>query len=31
MRQRLERIGGRLVLESMPGEGTKIRMEANGR
>jgi ligand-binding sensor domain-containing protein/two-component sensor histidine kinase len=28
MRQRLERIGGRLVLESQPGQGTRIRMEA---
>jgi ligand-binding sensor domain-containing protein/two-component sensor histidine kinase len=31
MRERLERIGGELVLESKPGEGTKIRMEANGK
>jgi len=31
MKQRLERIGGRLFLESKPNEGTKIRMEANGK
>ena len=30
MRQRLEHIGGRLVLESEPGKGTRIRMEAKG-
>lgn len=30
MRQRLERIGGRLSLESRPGGGTEIRMEAEG-
>ena len=28
MKQRLERIGGRLVLESEPGRGTSIRLEA---
>jgi signal transduction histidine kinase len=28
MRQRLERIGGRLVLETQPGQGTRIQMEA---
>jgi NarL family two-component system sensor histidine kinase LiaS len=31
MRERLERIGGQLVLESKPGDGTRIRMEANGK
>jgi ligand-binding sensor domain-containing protein/two-component sensor histidine kinase len=31
MKQRLERIGGRLTLESQPGEGTRIRMEAEGK
>jgi signal transduction histidine kinase len=30
MRQRLERIGGRLSLESRPGQGTEIKMEAEG-
>jgi ligand-binding sensor domain-containing protein/signal transduction histidine kinase len=30
MRQRLEQIGGRLVLESEPGHGTIIRLEAEG-
>lgn len=30
MRQRLERIGGRLTLQSQPGQGTEIRMEADG-
>jgi ligand-binding sensor domain-containing protein/two-component sensor histidine kinase len=30
MRQRLEQIGGRLVLETRLGEGTTIRMEAKG-
>ena len=30
MRQRLEQIGGRLVLESEPGRGTTIRLEAEG-
>jgi signal transduction histidine kinase len=30
MRQRLEQIGGRLVLESEPGCGTIIRLEAGG-
>ncbi|MSU58892.1 MAG: hypothetical protein EXS35_12125 [Pedosphaera sp.] len=30
MKQRLERIGGRLVLESKPGSGTEITMEAEG-
>lgn len=30
MRQRLERIGGRLSLESRPGQGTEIEMEAEG-
>jgi signal transduction histidine kinase/streptogramin lyase len=30
MRQRLERIGGRLSLESRPGHGTEIKMEAEG-
>jgi signal transduction histidine kinase/ligand-binding sensor domain-containing protein len=30
MKERLDRIGGQLVLESKPGEGTRIRMEANG-
>jgi signal transduction histidine kinase len=29
MKQRLERIGGRLVVETQPGAGTKIRMEAD--
>ena len=31
MKERLERIGGRLVLETKPGEGTKVTMEANGK
>jgi ligand-binding sensor domain-containing protein/signal transduction histidine kinase len=31
MKQRLDRIGGRLVLESQPGAGTKITMMANGK
>ena len=31
MRQRLQRIGGKFVLESAPGEGTRIKMEANGK
>jgi len=31
MRQRLERIGGQLMLDSRPGAGTRIRMEANGK
>jgi signal transduction histidine kinase len=31
MRQRLERIGGRLSLETRPGQGTEIKMEAEGR
>jgi signal transduction histidine kinase len=31
MKQRLERIGGRLRLESKPGDGTTVRMEANGK
>lgn len=30
MRERLSRIGGRLVLETQPGQGTRIRMEAKG-
>ena len=30
MKQRLEQIGGRFVLESEPGRGTSIRMEAEG-
>jgi signal transduction histidine kinase len=30
MKERLEAIGGRLRLESKPGEGTKVTMEANG-
>jgi signal transduction histidine kinase len=30
MKQRLEQIGGRLVLESEPGRGTTIRLEAEG-
>ena len=30
MTHRLEQIGGRLVLESEPGRGTSIRMEAEG-
>jgi ligand-binding sensor domain-containing protein/signal transduction histidine kinase len=31
MKERLERIGGRFVLESKPGEGTRIKLEANGK
>lgn len=31
MRQRLARIGGRLVLESRPGAGTQIKMEADAK
>jgi signal transduction histidine kinase len=30
MKQRLERIGGQLVLETQPGVGTRIKMEAGG-
>ena len=30
MKQRLQQIGGRLVLESEPGRGTKIKMETGG-
>jgi signal transduction histidine kinase len=30
MRQRLERIGGRLSLNSRPGQGTEIKLEAEG-
>ena len=30
MKERLQRIGGNLVLESEPGKGTRIRMQANG-
>ncbi len=31
MRQRMEKIGGRLTLESKPASGTTIKMEANGK
>jgi signal transduction histidine kinase len=30
MKQRLAQIGGRLVLESKPGRGTRIKMETGG-